>query len=49
VVVDDIEVARDDLAGRGVEVSEISDFPWGRFVYFADPDGNRWAVQQLVN
>ena len=48
VVVDDIEAARRDLAGRGIEVSEISDFPWGRFVFFADPDGNRWAVQQIV-
>ena len=47
LVVDDIEAARDDLAGRGVEVSEISDFPWGRFVFFSDPDGNGWAVQQL--
>ena len=48
VVVDDIEAARDDLAGRGIEVSDIADFPWGRFVFFADPDGNRWAVQQIV-
>jgi catechol 2,3-dioxygenase-like lactoylglutathione lyase family enzyme len=48
VVVDDIETARDELAGRGVEVSEIQDFPWGRFVFFADPDGNGWAVQQIV-
>jgi predicted enzyme related to lactoylglutathione lyase len=39
----------DALAGRGVDVSEVSDFPWGRFVYFADPDGNRWAVQQAVS
>jgi len=48
VVVEDIEAARDDLAGRGIEVSDVADFPWGRFVYFADPDGNRWSVQQLV-
>ncbi len=48
VVVEDIEEARKELAGRGVEVSEIQDFPWGRFVYFADPDGNRWAVQEIV-
>lgn len=46
VVVTDIEAARDALAGRGVEVSEIHDFPWGRFVYFSDPDGNGWAVQE---
>jgi predicted enzyme related to lactoylglutathione lyase len=49
VVVQDVEQARDALAGRGVDVSEVSDFPWGRFVYFADPDGNRWAVQQAVS
>lgn len=47
VVVDDIEAARDELAGRGVEVGEVQDFPWGRFVFFQDPDGNAWAVQQL--
>lgn len=47
VVVADIEQARAELAGRGVAVSEISDFPWGRFVFFSDSDGNAWAVQQL--
>ena len=47
LVVDDIEPAREALAARGVDVSEIQDFPWGRFVFFADPDGNSWAVQQL--
>jgi catechol 2,3-dioxygenase-like lactoylglutathione lyase family enzyme len=47
LVVDDIEAARAELAGRGAEVSEVEDFPWGRFVFFADPDGNNWAVQQL--
>ncbi len=47
LVVDDVDAAREQLAGKGVEVSEISDFPWGRFVYFVDPDGNRWAVQQI--
>jgi len=48
VVVDDIEAAHAALAGRGVEVSEVQDFPWGRFVFFSDPDGNGWAVQQIV-
>jgi predicted enzyme related to lactoylglutathione lyase len=48
MVVDDIEAAHAHLADRGVEVSEVQDFPWGRFVFFADPDGNRWAVQQIV-
>jgi predicted enzyme related to lactoylglutathione lyase len=47
LVVDDIEVARAERVGRGVEVSEINDFPWGRFVFFADPDGNAWSVQQI--
>ena len=48
MVVPDIEAAHAELAGRGVDVGEIQDFPWGRFVFFDDPDGNAWAVQQLV-
>ena len=48
VVVDDIEAARAALAEGGVEVSEVQDFPWGRFVFFSDPDGNGWAVQEIV-
>ena len=47
LVVSDITVAHAELAGRGVAVSDIQDFPWGRFVFFSDPDGNGWAVQQL--
>jgi catechol 2,3-dioxygenase-like lactoylglutathione lyase family enzyme len=47
VVVTDVEAARDELAVRGVEVSEIQDFPWGRFVFFSDPDGNAWSVQEV--
>jgi catechol 2,3-dioxygenase-like lactoylglutathione lyase family enzyme len=47
VVVDDIEAARAALAERGVEVSDVQDFPWGRFVFFSDPDGNTWSVQQI--
>ena len=47
VVVDDIEAARAALAERGVEVSDVQDFPWGRFVFFSDPDGNAWSVQQI--
>ena len=49
LVVSDIHQARNELAGRGVEVSEVQEFPWGAFVYFADPDGNRWSVQQITN
>jgi len=48
VVVADIEAAHKELTERGAGVSEIQDFPWGRFVFFADPDGNKWAVQQLL-
>ena len=48
LVVSDIEAARTQLLDGGVEVSEVQDFPWGRFVFFADPDGNRWSVQQIV-
>ena len=48
LVVDYADAAHADLAGRGVPVSEVDDQPWGRFVYFADPDGNRWNVQQIV-
>jgi catechol 2,3-dioxygenase-like lactoylglutathione lyase family enzyme len=47
VVVSDIEQARAELAARGCPVSDIQDFPWGRFVFFKDPDGNGWAVQQI--
>ncbi|MGW4052097.1 VOC family protein [Streptomyces sp. NPDC004779] len=46
VCVDDIEQAHAELTGRGIDVGEIDDQPWGSFVYFTDPDGNRWAVQQ---
>ena len=48
VVVPDIEAAHAALVGGGVAVSPIQDLDWGRFVYFADPDGNRWSVQQIV-
>ena len=46
LVVPDIEAAHAELSGRGVEVGEIQDLPWGSFVFFNDPDGNGWAVQQ---
>jgi predicted enzyme related to lactoylglutathione lyase len=47
LVVEDINAARAELAERGVEVSDVDVFPWGSFVFFSDPDGNGWAVQQL--
>jgi predicted enzyme related to lactoylglutathione lyase len=47
LVVPDIEAAQRHLRDAGVDVSDIQDFPWGRFVFFSDPDGNGWAVQQI--
>jgi catechol 2,3-dioxygenase-like lactoylglutathione lyase family enzyme len=47
IVVADINAARAELVARGVEVSEVQVFDWGSFVFFSDPDGNGWAVQQL--
>ena len=47
VVVADADAARAELVARGVEATDVQDFPWGRFVFFADPDGNRWSLQQL--
>jgi catechol 2,3-dioxygenase-like lactoylglutathione lyase family enzyme len=47
LVVPDIRAARAELAGRGVDVGEVQEFPWGSFVFFSDPDGNLWSVQQI--
>jgi predicted enzyme related to lactoylglutathione lyase len=47
VVVSDVHAAREELVERGVDASEVEEFPWGAFVYFSDPDGNKWALQQL--
>ena len=47
VVVADIERAHAQLVDRGVDVSDVQEFPWGRFVFFQDPDGNSWAVQEI--
>jgi catechol 2,3-dioxygenase-like lactoylglutathione lyase family enzyme len=47
LVVADVEAARAQLTARGVAVGEVQDVPWGRFVFFGDPDGNGWAVQQI--
>jgi len=49
LVVEDIAQAHDELAQRGVDVSDVQQFPWGSFVFFSDPDGNKWSVQQLPN
>jgi predicted enzyme related to lactoylglutathione lyase len=47
LVVPDINAARAELVERGVEVSEVQEFPWGLFVFFRDPDGNGWSVQAI--
>ncbi|HEX5534136.1 MAG TPA: glyoxalase superfamily protein [Actinomycetales bacterium] len=47
MVVADVQAARAELADRGVDVSEVQEFPWGSFVFFSDPDGNGWALQEL--
>jgi len=47
LVVSDVNQARAQLVERGVAVSEVEEYPWGRFVFFSDPDGNKWSVQQL--
>ena len=48
MVVTDVPRPREpSCVGRGVEVSDVQEFPWGLFVYFRDPDGNAWALQQL--
>lgn len=47
LVVDDIHQAHRELAERGVEVGDVQEFPWGSFVFFSDPDGNKWSVQQV--
>ena len=47
LVVSSVQEARAELVGRGVEVSPVQEFPWGLFVFFQDPDGNRWSVQEI--
>ena len=46
LVVEDVDEARAFLVGRGVEVTEVQEYPWGRFCFFSDPDGNGWSVQE---
>jgi catechol 2,3-dioxygenase-like lactoylglutathione lyase family enzyme len=47
VVVDDIEATKKFLEEKGIEHRGIEDYPWGRFIFFTDPDGNGWSIQQL--
>jgi len=48
MVIEDADVAHKELSERGVDVSDVDDQPWGRFVRFTDPDGNGWALQQII-
>jgi predicted enzyme related to lactoylglutathione lyase len=48
MVIADADAAHALLTERGVDISPVDDQPWGRFVYFSDPDGNTWALQQIV-
>jgi catechol 2,3-dioxygenase-like lactoylglutathione lyase family enzyme len=48
LVVSDIQAAREELSGRGLDVGEVQEFPWGSFLFFSDPDGNGWAVQAIT-
>ena len=48
LVVSDIQQAHAELTARGLEASDVREFPWGKFVFFSDPDGNRWSVQQVT-
>jgi predicted enzyme related to lactoylglutathione lyase len=47
-VIDDADAVRAELSERGVDTGEVQEFPWGRFVFVSDPDGNGLAFQQLV-
>ena len=47
MVIANADATRADLVERGVDASEVDEQPWGRFVYFSDPDGNKWALQEL--
>jgi catechol 2,3-dioxygenase-like lactoylglutathione lyase family enzyme len=47
MVVADAQAAHDELSAKGIEVSDVDPQPWGTFVYFSDPDGNTWTLQQL--
>jgi catechol 2,3-dioxygenase-like lactoylglutathione lyase family enzyme len=49
IVVPDADAARAHLLDHGVQASEVDEQDWGRFVFFSDPDGNGWALQQLPN
>jgi catechol 2,3-dioxygenase-like lactoylglutathione lyase family enzyme len=47
MVIKNAQAAHDELQKRGIEVSEVEKMPWGNFVYFKDPDGNGWSLQEI--
>ncbi|HEX4057051.1 MAG TPA: VOC family protein [Galbitalea sp.] len=47
IVITDADAARAQLGAAGVGASDVQDMPWGRFVYFSDPEGNTWSLQEL--
>jgi catechol 2,3-dioxygenase-like lactoylglutathione lyase family enzyme len=47
MVVEDVRAERDRLLANGVDVTDVDEQAWGSFVFFADPDGNSWTLQQL--
>lgn len=49
VVVASAEAARTQLLEAAVDASEVDEQPWGTFVYFRDPDGNKWSLQAIVS
>ncbi len=48
VVVADADATLAQLRAVGVDAEGVEELDWGRFVSFRDPDGNRWALQELV-
>jgi len=50
LVVDDIQKAHEELVKNGVTVTDVKKEDWGAFhIYFSDPDGNKWQIQQPVH
>ena len=47
MVVPSAAEARAQLLAGGVGVSELTPLEWGTFVYFSDPDGNQWSLQEM--
>jgi catechol 2,3-dioxygenase-like lactoylglutathione lyase family enzyme len=47
MVIEDAKKAREALVSKGVDASDVQVMPWGSFVFFTDPDGNRWSLQEL--